>query len=75
MLCRHCQVKNANRPLGLCWTCYYKPGVRALYPSTSKYAPKRHGSAHREPTEAELDAIIAEQMKCLPAWWNKEPGR
>lgn len=28
----------------------------------------------REPTEAELDAMIAEQRQRLPAWW-KEPGR
>jgi len=25
----------------LCWACFYKPEVRALYPSTSKFA--RHG--------------------------------
>lgn len=23
----------------------------------------------REPTEEELEQIIAEQMQCLPAWW------
>jgi hypothetical protein len=28
----------ANRPRGLCWSCYYRPGVRDRYPSTSKYA-------------------------------------
>ncbi len=38
-LCRHCQKSHVNRPLGLCWHCYYCPGVRALYPSTSKYHP------------------------------------
>jgi len=38
MLCRHCQKVNSNRPRGLCWSCYYKPGVRDLYPSTSKFA-------------------------------------
>jgi hypothetical protein len=38
MLCRHCQKTNANRPRGLCWSCYYKPGLRELYPSTSKFA-------------------------------------
>jgi hypothetical protein len=25
----------------LCWACYYRPGVRDCYPSTSKFA--RHG--------------------------------
>lgn len=37
MKCCHCQKQNANRPCGLCWSCYYKPGVRQLYPLTSKY--------------------------------------
>jgi hypothetical protein len=38
MLCRHCQCVQSNRPRGLCWSCYYTPGVRDLYPSTSKFA-------------------------------------
>jgi hypothetical protein len=40
-LCRHCNRKKANRPRGLCFSCYYKPGVIDLYPVTSKYAPKK----------------------------------
>jgi hypothetical protein len=36
--CRHCQTKNANRGRGLCATCYYTPGLRDRYPSTSKFA-------------------------------------
>jgi hypothetical protein len=35
--CRHCQARPANRRRGLCSTCYYKPAVRALYSSTSKF--------------------------------------
>ena len=38
MICRHCQKVRSNRPRGLCWSCYYRPGVREQYPSTSKYA-------------------------------------
>ena len=38
MFCRHCGQARVNRPRGLCWSCYYKPGVRDLYPSTSKFA-------------------------------------
>jgi len=41
-VCRHCQRKRANRPRGLCWACYYAPGVREQYPSTSKFAPKEN---------------------------------
>jgi hypothetical protein len=44
-LCRHCKRHSVNRPRGLCWTCYYTPGVRDSYPSTSKYAAK-----YTEPT-------------------------
>lgn len=25
-----------------------------------------------DPTDAELDAMIAEQMQCLPPWWRSE---
>jgi len=39
--CRHCRRVRVNRPRGLCWSCYYTPGLRDLYPSTSKFA--RHG--------------------------------
>jgi hypothetical protein len=38
MFCRHCQKTRSNRPRGLCWACYYTPGVREQYPSTSKFA-------------------------------------
>lgn len=56
--CRHCRRAKVNRPRGLCWTCYYTPGVVALYPSTSKYARRGVGHGHRvhaplpEPTDA-----------------------
>jgi hypothetical protein len=38
MMCRHCKRVRSNRPRGLCWSCYYTPGVREQYPSTSKFA-------------------------------------
>ncbi len=71
LICRHCRKGKVNRPRGLCWNCYYTPGVKALYPITSKFATKR------EPTAAELDAMVAEQMKPenLPAWWDDEKSQ
>lgn len=45
--CRHCQRPKVNRPLGLCYSCYYAPGVRALYPSTSKYNRRGSGNGIR----------------------------
>src|SRR5205085_7778022 len=44
MLCRHCQRVKSNRRRGLCWSCYYTPGVRELYPSTSKFARRGLGN-------------------------------
>lgn len=44
LICRHCKKSNVNRPRGLCWTCYYTPGARALYPPTSKYARRGIGN-------------------------------
>src|SRR6266542_1135108 len=42
-ICRHCNRVKANRPRGLCWTCYYTPGVREQFPSTSKFARRGVG--------------------------------
>lgn len=35
--CRHCRRTRANRPKGLCWSCYHTPDVRALTPPVSKF--------------------------------------
>jgi hypothetical protein len=42
--CRHCGQDKVNRPRGLCWGCYYRPGVKEMYPSTSKYAHRGVGN-------------------------------
>jgi hypothetical protein len=36
--CRHCRRPKVNRPRGLCYSCFYRPGVRELYPSTHPHA-------------------------------------
>lgn len=73
-VCRHCNCRKVNRPRGLCWRCYYTPAVRAMYLSTHKFAP--HASKGiTEPTEAELEAMIAEQMQCLRDWWYTKKAR
>lgn len=71
-VCRHCRRCAVNRPRGLCWTCYYTPGVKEQYPFTSRFAPKSTADDYHEPTTEELDAMIAEQMKNLPPWWKHE---
>lgn len=45
--CRHCNKRHSNRPRQLCWACYYAPGVRELYPSTSKFARRGVGNHNR----------------------------
>ena len=44
MSCRHCQRAAISRPRQLCWTCYYTPGIRERYPSTSKYGRRGEGN-------------------------------
>ena len=31
-ICRHCGEAGYYYARGLCWTCYYSPGVLAMYP-------------------------------------------
>ncbi|MBY0525072.1 MAG: hypothetical protein K2R98_16830 [Gemmataceae bacterium] len=64
MQCRHCNQAHVTRPRGLCWSCYYKPGVRGLYPSTSKFARRGAGLVshrHRAPTRATTAAPGSEE--------------
>lgn len=83
MLCRHCQRVRSNRPRGLCWSCYYTPGVRDMYPSTSKFA--RRGildfngkvKAPAKPTaalpgSAEKVAILAERARLGQSLWHPD---
>ncbi len=52
--CRHCRVKPANRRLGLCYSCYYRPGIREEYSTTSKYGRRGHAcgmNRDKQPTE------------------------
>lgn len=42
--CRKCGHDKVNRPRGLCWNCYYTPGVKDQLPSTSKYARRGLGN-------------------------------
>lgn len=51
---------------GLCQACWKDPMIRPLYKPHHEYKDDM------EMTEAELDALIAEQRKNLPKWWWKE---
>jgi hypothetical protein len=45
--CRHCRRGKVARPRGLCWNCYYEPGVRELYPAAIKYQWRGPGVGRR----------------------------
>lgn len=84
-ICKHCQKKKANRPRGLCWTCYYTPGVREMHPSTSKFA--RRGiqdfngkAALPEPTHAlpgtpEKVDVLMERARLGQQLWHPDDAR
>lgn len=44
MICRHCNRSRVTRPRGLCWSCYYRPGVRDQYVSRRKGARRGVGN-------------------------------
>lgn len=86
MLCRNCQKKKPNRPRGLCWTCYYTPGVREKFPSTSKFARRGvsdfNGKAKTpcEPTTAlpgtpEKVAVLMERARLGQSLWHPDDAR
>jgi len=81
MLCRHCQKVKPNRPRGLCWSCYYTPGVRDQYPSTSKFARRGVGNFNGRtklppcPTNAlpgtpEKVAVLQERARMGVSLWH-----
>ena len=83
MMCRHCQKVKSNRPRGLCWSCYYRPGVRDQYPSTSKFARRGvsdftgRSSLAAEPTDAlpgtpEKVAIMEERARLGLSLWHPQ---
>lgn len=83
MICRHCGRTRVNRPRGLCWTCYYTPGIRMRYPSTSKFAHRGvddfNGQAPRPafptgalPGSPEKVAILEQRAKLRQDLWHPQ---
>jgi len=56
-LCQECGLKWANRPRGLCWNCYYRPGVKESYGVSDKFGPKRWPIYTGQPPSAPTQAI------------------
>jgi len=83
MICRHCHQSHVSRPRGLCWSCYYRPGVRDLYPSTSKFgrrglgifngaAPLPPYPTKASPGSSEKLAILAERARLKQSLWHPD---
>ena len=83
MLCRHCQRVRSCRPRGLCWCCYYKPGVREQYPTHLKFSKRGEGNFYRDaplhefPTSAlpgsdEKIAVLAERVRLKQCLWHPD---
>ena len=69
-LCLFCGKRQGGKGRGLCARCYATPAVLARFPDGRTL--RRYEAASDEPTEEELERIIAEQMKRLPFWWPKD---
>lgn len=82
MVCRHCHEAKVNRPRGLCWSCYYRPGVRDQYQSTSKfgrrYIPVEQASdalglpTGAMPGSAEKLLVLAERASVEGPLWHPD---
>ena len=81
MLCRHCHNRKPNRPRGLCWTCYYAPGVRDQYPIDSRFATagvrdfNGRRPLPRRPTNAlpgtpEKVKVLCERARLFQTLWH-----
>ncbi len=86
MSCRHCGRASITRPRGLCWSCYYTPGIRERYPSTSRYAVRGLGLDDRRitlpahPTRAlpgspEKIAVLTQRVRKHQTLWHPDDAR
>jgi hypothetical protein len=77
--CRHCSRAAYLKARGLCHPCYRVKKTRDLYPALPcrgrdrPARPRQADGTTDRMTEAELDAVIAEQSRPenLPAWWAR----
>ena len=82
LTCKHCQKQKVNRPRGLCWSCYYTPGVKAMYESLSKFgrrgvADTYGGHVLPEPTDAkpgtpEKAAVLEQRAEKRQRLWHPD---
>lgn len=82
--CRHCLRKPASfRKRGLCWSCYFTPGIRQLHPSWSKYASRHVGEGaaglpeptHALPGSPEKVEVLCARVEAGLALWHPADER
>ena len=64
MKCKRCNHENKVLRRGLCKACWLDPAIRCQY-GRARYTAGR-AMSHDEPTEAELDALIASRYATMP---------
>lgn len=69
--CVHCALRSVYCR-GLCRPCHADPVVSAQYPAKARRLPPGNSGWRREPTDAELDELVRQQMRCLPDWFLEE---
>lgn len=60
--CIHCQKFRVLAARRLCSTCYKTPEIQCQYPARQMGRPGKH----HEPTQAEVDAMVAENYHDMP---------
>ena len=68
--CVRCQKKKFIKARRLCDACYKAFG--RAYPPVRKVGVRRRGVENDNATMAEIEQMIAEQMRCLPDWWRHD---
>lgn len=58
MICRNCNECRVSRPRGLCWVCYYTPGVKDRFKPVSKYGKRYKDEEPAKPTDGRLPKPI-----------------
>lgn len=85
LVCVHCRRKGVCRPRGLCWDCFYTPGVRKLYAVSDSVCADRgvggDNGRHRPPPAAptaarpgspEKLAVLIERAAAETLLWHDD---
>ena len=72
--CRHCGRSKVCRPRGLCWSCYYTPGVKERFPPVSKFGVRGIGHSAGRLAPVPTDAAPGSDEKVAAMAWRVSNG-